>query len=809
MQEDPEERSKFVLHSFRHPLATYFNRDKGTYIRIKRQIINNKLTIMRNYVLSASNIVQQCLVLTVRTRHRFGGQITRISVPWGSIVNKLAVYILASAVGFGSSTYESVSFAQETDTGGSRALEEIVVSARKRDENITDVPGSVSLFSEQRIEQSNFREVGDLQHSIPNFIKTGPDNGNVQISMRGITSPTVTSGYSLPIGMFIDGVDQGSASYTFNQELIDVERVEIIRGPQGTIYGKNTIAGAFNIVTKKPTETFEGFASVEAGNYSLANIKAGVSGPIAGDSVLGRVAIFSRTRDGYVENVGTGGAVNDADNFGGRGTLRFVGDDNLTVDLSLDYQKSDRTMAYHEIIADTPGGIDYSVPGYIPPGLLTINHSYDDSDVTEIYGGSVTISKELDALSLTSITAFRHGETAMIEDTDHTPLDDQTFSHSKSINQFTQEFRIASEAADGENVNFDYMLGMYLLSADSDESMGYFFGEDSGLIPEQNDTNGGVATTQVAVFANANWYFTPKLALNAGIRFSDEQKEMNYIEEGFPVNGITEPIPYFTDSLSDSGWEPTVTLTYAISDNSNVYGKYTRGFKSGAFDLVIFKTPDRIGDFGFGPESVDSFEVGIKGLLFDGSFLYSIAAFSMDYEDLQIEILTPPAGPGLPPVRNKGSASADISGVEVELTYSPVDWFVLSAGYGATDAKFKDDVDVLGGNILQNTPDSTGYVDAALNFETSFGTVDARLGWTYKDDWFSFSSNNDFEKPEGYELLNARVGAHFESMGLDVALWGKNLTDEEYCTELWDIIGGMRCGFHEPLTYGIEIVKKF
>ena len=696
-------------------------------------------------------------------------------------------------------------FGQDKDT----MLEEIIVTAQKREEKISDVPVSIVLITDERLERSRIERVLDLQYSTPGFVQTGQENaGWVQISLRGIQTVTVTTGFSLGIGMFIDGVDQGMP-YAFNQELVDIERVEVLRGPQPTLFGRNTIAGAFNITTKKPGDELEMYGNVELGNFGLVNFKGSVSGPLTED-LNGRVSFYRRDRDGYVDNVFTGGTVNDQDQIGGRLQFRYEPTQNLTVDVSVDAMVEDRHFAYHEIIADTPGGVDYT--GEIPPGLYTISHNFDDTEERDLWGGQVNINYVMDnGYTFTSVSGYRYGLDDIVEDTDHTSRDDQIYRQDKNFDQFTQEFRLASPASTDWNKNYDFMVGTYFMSQDADQVNCFAFGTQSGLIPENSCAPAGLQSLQVAFFGHGNYnlgdFLSDRLSINAGVRVDYERREMEYAEEGFQLAFAFPSTPFFKDDLDEVNFSPAVGLDFKLTDNLLLYGKFSIAFKSGAFDLGVIKGGQ--GDFSFDSEKVTAFEGGIRGGgLFGGRLNFGLAGYYMDYERLQIEIVIP-APPPLPGIRSRGDAAANIYGVELETVITPFDGLTLEGGFSYNSSKFKDSVPVLGGNYLANAPNWTGYTNATYEFPiASLGTAYVRGEWTYRDSWWSFPANLPTERPDSFDLFNARVGLVL-NQGWEIAGWIQNIADNNYCTELWDIVGGFRCGIGRPKTYGVSLSYRY
>lgn len=724
------------------------------------------------------------------------------------------------------------------DGGNTLTLEEIIVTATKRAQSLEEVPVSAVVKSGEWVEIGGFKRVSDIQYSIPGFVMTGQENsGWIQMTMRGISTPAVSSGFSLGTGMYIDGVEQGPP-IAFKQELVDVAQIEVLRGPQGTLFGKNTIAGTFNITTRKPSQEFEAYASADVGNYDQRDLDVSISGGIT-DTMSARVSIFTRKHDGYVENKFTGGSVNDQDQIGGRIQLRFEPSTDLTVDLSVDYMEEDRHFAYHEVSApingtpsDGMGGWDWAgtdpasanTINQIPAGQNTISHTFDDTEERELYGVQALIEYDIsDELIFTSVSGFRHGMNDILEDTDHTSWNETNYTSYKSFDQLTQEFRIASQAASGKG-DWDYLAGLYLSSLEQDEVLSYGFYEDNGVmsgaleVPGTNPvailrSTADISTKTVALFGNANYMVTDDLLLNLGARVGQEDKDIGIAED---ADGIIPDTPYFTESFGDTNVSPTLGFTYFLTENANVYGKVTSGFKSGGFNTGIFKSGNT--DIVFESENVISYEMGVKGSAFDRRVVYSLAAYTMDYEDLQVEIYVP-LGDGLAGTREiRNAADAEIKGVELEMSMLLLEGLTTNLGVAYSDATYENFIDDnagnpidYSGNQLPNAPEWTGNVDLTYTFPIGgMGDLVTWVQYTYRDEWYSFQSNSDLELNDSYGLVNARIAFESES-GWTVAAWGKNLADEEYTTETWQL-GGLnqeRKGFYRPRTYGVNLTYRY
>lgn len=690
---------------------------------------------------------------------------------------------------------------------GSVALEEIIVSATRRAESLIDVPVSVSVVSGDRIDKSNFERVTDMQYSTPGFVQTGQEtSGWIQMTMRGISTTTVTTGYSLGIGMFVDGVDQG-APFAFSQELIDIAQIEVLKGPQGTLYGKNTISGAFVVTTVKPdVDDAHVYADAEIGNYGTYNVKGSVSVPIVEGKFAAKLSLYSKISDGFVENVVTGGTLNDQNQQGGRLQLRFTPSDALTIDVSFDYLNERRKFAYHEIIENLAGGIDYN-ENELPPGLFSVSHDFDDTEERDLWGAGVVINYDFgDGYNLTSVTGYRYGRDDIVEDTDHTSFDDQTYYQNKNFDQFSQEIKFLSPSAMESGKSYDYLLGVYATSQDNNQLLAYKVGPDNWDGEETQSTPSTLASQQVAMFAQGNYFFTDRLSLNAGVRLNYEHKKMTYSEDGYVTVFDFPATPYFEDEFSETTLTPMVGLNFKPTEDSLLYAKYTKGYKSGAFDLGIFK--GGVGDFSFDSEKLNSFEVGFKGSLLDGRATVGLSGFYMDYTSLQLEISIPATEEYPVGVRSRGDAAAIIKGIEVETVLRPLDGLTLEAGTAYINSQYKDEVSVYGGNGLPNSPKWTSYANATFEFDINdSSSVYIRGEWTNRTAWFKGPENHSHQKSPGFSLLNASAGIELES-GWAVSIWGKNLANKEYCTELWEIIGGMRCGISRPRTYGLALTFK-
>lgn len=689
----------------------------------------------------------------------------------------------------------------------------IVVTAQKREQSLQEVPLSVSAISTEDIERTGAARIRDAAFLAPNFSFPGTkQNFNTNIVIRGIPTNTRNVGFDSAASVYVDGVFMGR-TFASNQDLLDIERVEILRGPQGTLWGRNTIAGAINVVTQDPGDEFAVKLRGEIGNYDHYRVNGSVNIPIAEGLAAARVSGFFFRHDGYVTNIGDGSGTIDGtgdgdifseDSWGGRTQLRLTPTEQFEIKISADYLRDKGVQSYPGVFGGGPGAL----PGE-PVDVRNIDPTSEDR---EIFGGSLTMDYTLDSGHvLTSITAYRDGKASSVTDDDLTFVRINGAEFSSESNQFSEELRIASPA---EN-RLQYVAGLYYLHEEIDQIFDIAFLEDHPLIVFDLDpdafifVDSTVESTMYAAFGQLDYRFTDRLSGFVGLRYTYQEKELDYEQMSTP---FVLPDLQATGDYSEGNLSPAAGLSFQAVEEAMLYFRYARGFKGGGFNADILTTTTGIE---FDSESVHSYELGAKTEWFDRRLRLNLAAFYLDYSDIQRSRIITIGGAGGLFVDN--ASKADSIGFEVEMSASPTDRLELGGGFGYANATFEEFIvsptDDRSGNRLGGAPRWTGSFFAQYTQPFNAVEVIARAEYDYLGDYFVFDENDPTNLVDGRSLVNARVGVAAPDGNWQLFFWVKNIFDEEYKTfrRFNPFLPGPRqtADFGAPRTWGVDLAKRF
>ncbi|MBW2368997.1 MAG: TonB-dependent receptor, partial [Deltaproteobacteria bacterium] len=662
--------------------------------------------------------------------------------------------------------FVSQALAEEEESFDDFMLEEVVVTAQKREENLQDVPISITALSERRLEQLIAKDISDVEHFAPNLSFSNTfSNWNPAIRVRGINTSANNVGWESGFGVYIDGVYIGRSAALL-QSLADVERIEVLRGPQGTLFGKNTTVGAFNVTTHRPGKEFEGLVRLEVGNYNLIRTRANISGPLVDGKLFGKISFASDNRDGFYETIQPGAhdAV-DEDQLSTRGELRYTPTDVLDIALRWDWMDSDGYVISYQLAEN-------------PPFVISQDDIVEERTMK---GASLTVDYDFgDGYTVTSISAFRALELSFAGDLDGGPLPTFVMDRSSEFDQFTQELRIASPAGR----KFEYVAGLYYFNQTAKEDLADSVPLLVGAAPFWPDLESltmrkfpEVDTWSAAVFFDGRYAFTDDLRLLFGARFTHEEKELTMSQKGVIGFGRPDVAP-FTDDRDDQELSPSIGLSYAANDDVTLYTKVSRGFKSGGWNASDLTTsPPDLSAITFDPEHLTSYELGMKSEFFDHRIRLNAAAFYIDYEDMQIRVYR-----GIEGDITTNAGKARSQGFEIEVDAMPTGHLQIFAGVGYSDAEYAefDPNDTVPGN--ENGTRMPGSIWSAnlgltytypVSFGDTFGDIVGGLDFSYKSKAYPYF-NNDTSKFGSIEVVNARLG--LSSLGAwDIFVWGKNI----------------------------------
>ena len=728
-------------------------------------------------------------------------------------------------------------------------LEEVIVTAQKREQSLQDTPIAITAMDVGELEQRGIKDITDIGTSAPNvMINPSPSNTTRStIAIRGsaTTNPAIT--WEPTVGLYLDGIYMGkSAGSIF--KVAELERVEVLRGPQGTLYGKNTIAGAVNLITRKPTGEFGGLVRANYGNYDYYELYASMDLPQLELGGLGslkpKVTLSKDKRDGFydvvaatkgpITNPFTGALVepnppsredafNAMDNEAGRLDLLWDLNDSLSLRYTFDRVEVENTPTKPQLtyLDLSSLGLGVPFPGDLQKYVLSSNDNArkvsTDAEIYDFFrstGHSLFVTYDLpDMGALGEMTLKYIGNTRDLDFGQGLDLDGTAFSFFHVVNDGEYEQESHELQLTGSTERTDYVLGLYYFEEEADVlkprwPLNFFLG------PFMQVNRDGFSGEQEAVYGQFEWRpaaaaFEDRLTLTFGLRWTKEEKDAW-------VQQLSAK-----DNDSWTSWTPTVIAGYDLTDDVRVYAKYAEGFKAGGFNGQATTVDSFRG--GYGPEEVKSYEMGVKTRLLDNTLQLNAAVFYDDQTDLQLSVFTS-GRDAASSVRNAGKATK--KGAELEVIYSPIIDLQLTANLGYLDVEygeFEEFDPVLGQVVdksderdIQYSPEYT--VNAGVEYVLArggWGEVIARLDYSYVDDYVPYT-NPDQNVPlqiDSRGLLNGRLTLANVSVGSDsvlrVALWGKNMTDEDYR------ISGIPFGpiatstFGDPRTYGIEVALDF
>lgn len=720
---------------------------------------------------------------------------------------RFARFSLLAAAATGAFAVAAPASAQEDPAAESDNSGDIIVTARRRDERLIDVPVAVTAISGEALEARGALDLTDVQSVAPNVTLETSRGTNSTLSafIRGIGQQDPVSGFEQGVGIYLDDVylNRPQAAVL---DIYDVERIEVLRGPQGTLYGRNTIGGAVKYVTRRLPDEMEIKLRGTIGTYKQADLVASLALPLGDIARIG-VSGARLSRGGFGDNLTTGLDNYNKDVWAGRATLELGGQGApVLIRVSGDYTRDkSNPRGGHRLIPSFATAAPVLTDVFDTRGAL--NSPVQD---VEAYGLAMNVTAELsDVLTLRSISAWRKDDSASPIDFDALPAVDVDVPALYANNQISQEFQLLVDAG-----NLNGMVGFYYLSAQADTAFDVrLFTTLNGLTAF---TRANVDTETYAVFGDFTFDFSDQLSLSLGGRYTWDERtanilRQNYLGGGSPVFGgagtaFGAPSTNFTGTRSFNKFTPRVSLSFKPTPDHNIYASFSQGFKGGGFDPrgVGVNAPDINGNgirendeiaafLGFRPESVDSYEIGYKASLFDRRLSLALAAFRMDYSDVQIPGSAGCVVNGIATfcgvITNAGKAR--FKGVELEATARLSDALTFSGALGYIDAEYKEyitqiagrgPVDVAAFREVQNTPELTAT--GTLAYTTALGSGDLGISTTasYRSKTFQFEIPNPFLDQPGYALLDASIVYTAEGGRWSLGLHGKNLTDKEYKT---------------------------
>jgi len=702
-----------------------------------------------------------------------------------------------SALLFGASGATGL-HAVDTADDAAFTLEEIVVVARKRSESLQTVPIAITAVTSETIANIAASDLSDIS-----LISTSANiDSDGFVTIRGVGDFARNIGAGARAAVYIDGVLAGR-SYAFNQNLLDVERVEILRGPQGTLFGKNSVSGAINIITKKPHNEFEGHVAAEYGNLNHTQLEANINAPLVEDKLFFSVQGSYLYEDGYIQNTLLDRDLNGRDRYSIRAKMLFQASDNTEIILSGDYLEE--SVHYTDYLAQPGAAFGGNAEA---PDVFEARHDTDEANDFGYKGGSLTINHDFDnEYTLTSITAYRENSFEFTAEEDFSSVDGASSLFNEASDQFSQEIRLSSPAGD----TFDYVIGAYYLDQTFVTSRGATLGAALGG-PIPIVTPGEVSDKSLSGFVHANYRPTEFLELSAGLRYTHQEKELLYSSSD-PSGAFFLNFTDFTDDRTDNVLSPKFSVKYTLNDTTNVYTTFSKAFKSGGWNADFITTLDQIA---FAPEHATNYEAGLKTTTLEGRLRLNVALFLTKFKDFQVRRFVQIPGEGtINVIDNAGAVTS--KGFEVEASVLLSQTLALTANYTYNDAYYNEYRDAEGvgvhfdGNDLGLTPKHNAYValdyDADINADFS---LKVHADYNYRGSQFTDAGNTVLGEVGNRSLFNARIALFHEASGVELSVWAKNIFDKTVLGGIsTSFLGVMRALPEKPRTVGVKVKYNF
>ncbi len=722
----------------------------------------------------------------------------------------------------------NVSAQSSSDDKNQYLLEEVMVTASKREATAQETPMALSYFTSELIDVKGIQNINDLQYSVPSLLMGLTSAGGAKLTVRGISSESFMTGGDPGIALHIDGQYIQATSYAL-RDLFDIERIEVLRGSQGTLYGRNSTGGSVNIITKKPTDEFSGQLNVLLGDYEHRRIQAVLNTPLT-DNAFFRIAVSDDFREGYTQNVITGDTYDTSDYTAYRGSLLIRPTDNLDILLSGYVFRED----------DSRGFTTVAHPYNTHDGLLGINFLTGAPVVTNIYrdynappnpaaddprkvrmdttpfaredseGVSLDVTWAFSGMKFKSITGYHNTEWNDRRDVDNSDVVTVVSEMDTEYTTFTQEFQLSSNA-EGK---FDWLVGLFYYNEDSTFDNRNPILNISAVYPwwdEWNFVSGAATETESwAVFGQADYHFNDRLTATAGLRYTYEEKTF---EESLylPPYGLVTPMV----SNDEESWEDvtgTIGLDYKLADEVMVYASVSQGFKAGGFNAGGFHEP-------YEPETVTAYQAGVKGRYLDSTLQLNLAGFYYDYSDLQlwtnIEELT----------LMTNAAEASIKGVEVEWIYLVTNALKVDGSVAYLDAEYDEyfaadshypgsalGLQDLSGKKLSRAPEWKYNIGAQYGVPLpggNLGSLTLRVDFSWVDDHYFRAFNLETDKQSAYHRTDAKLMWESPDGQWYGELFVRNIEDEDVVGEMVIYGSGFADNrgsiFLPPRTCGVQI----
>ncbi|WP_295794945.1 TonB-dependent receptor [Mucilaginibacter sp.] len=684
-----------------------------------------------------------------------------------------------------------------------KQLDEVVITAQKREEQLQQVPVSVSTLSANDVQAYHLQNLKDITGIVPNLYSAGPgDNRNVT-GLRGIA----TTSYDPAVVTYIDGINQFSLD-TYIPQLFDVERIEVLRGPQGTLYGRNALGGVINVITKKPSNQTSGFAEAEFGNYGEQRYSLGLRAPLIKDKLfLGVAGVYSGF-NGFYTNEFNNTKFDKQHYFLGNYYLKFLANEKLTFTLNVKNYENRNNGPF--TLAGNPADA-ISNPFKVDQNATT-------KIIDNIFNASLSANYAGSGFNFTSVTSYqknyRYYTTPI--DGDFSPIDAVSLinnygSNWNDVKVGTQEFRFSSPASSLSPLK--WTAGLYGFYRSAPTKTGTHFGADAAAVgapfPDFTSINTNIEHNYgFAAFGQVVYTINPQWDITAGLRYDLEHKKEEVKGEFQPDGGDIMVTQADTSSKANfKAFTPKLTVAYHVSENNNLFASYSRGFRAGGISQ-LGSDPSQPPLYAYKPEYSDNYEIGSKNTLFNKRVRLNIAAFYTFVNNAQVPTLVLPDA--ITVTKNAGKLQS--KGIEAEIAATLFKGLDVDYNFGYTHARYKDLLVASNGNAVNlqgnhqvYTPEVTSMLALQYAYEldnTHTTRLVARGEWRYLGKQY-FDLANQIEQ-KAYNIFNARAGVSLKNY--EVFVWGHNLANKTYIDYAYDF-GATHLG--NPRTYGVTLRANF
>jgi iron complex outermembrane receptor protein len=695
--------------------------------------------------------------------------------------HRIAVVLSSSLV---TTLMASATFAQESEG----FIEDIVVTAQKREQNLQDVPVAITAIDAQQLSDRAVKDIADISSSAPN-VQIAPSPGGstgATIAIRGATAVNPAATWEPSVGLYMDGVFIAkNVGGIF--DVAELERIEILRGPQGTLFGKNTTGGALSLYTRKPAEDMGGKVKLSAGNYNYTELGLTLDSGRIGDMLSLMISYSKRDRDGFYDNEAQAGVNFEIDEFKKLDSeaLRISAlldlSDNVELLYSYDMAERNNTVALGQVEQGELKNGKYFAPKVDRADEGSLDGA--GKDTSDNSGHTLNIAWDInDDLLFKSITAYRELNFADQNDYDGFPVLGFNTQREVEQDQTSQEFQLI-----GKTEDWNYVVGAYYFDESVDVANPFFINIASPEAPSQAIVRNsyGADSTSYALFGQADWAVNESIGVSFGLRWTQEEKEA-YVDH--PDNGATFSLAPFS-SKADESWDniaPTLIVNYYVGDDITTYAKVSQGWKAGGFNAEA--ATKEIAETPYDEETLTAYEIGLKSQFVDGRVQANMAIFQNDIRDVQISSFDPSTF--YSKVENAGKSV--VQGLELETIFAITDGLTAFFNYSYLDADYKDFVDPVSGQQLKDdatfayAPENKASLGIEYIDDLGFAELRARFDYSYTDEQFFYRDEPGalVTQAEDYAVLNGRIALANIAIGqnnaLELGIWGKNLTDEEY-----------------------------